>query len=118
MGGIDFVWSKNANLLHQNHEVTLAHAVRNSLCRPPESGEALAPYLKKGTAVTVFGSLTLREWTNKEGHKQLSPDIRIDEITLHGGRDTGAMTEAPVQQNTSSPMPPPSNDTDWDDPPF
>ena len=81
-------------------------------------GEALAPYLKKGTAVTVFGSLTLREWTNKEGHKQLSPDIRIDEITLHGGRNPGEVTETPVQQDTSSHMSPQRNDTDWDDPPF
>ena len=76
-------------------------------------GESLAPYLKKGTAVTVFGSLTLREWTNKEGHKQLSPDIRIDEITLHD-----PMTETPGQQRTTPPMPPQRNDTDWDGPPF
>ena len=49
-------------------------------------GEALAQYLLKGQQVTVFGSLQLREWTNKDGVKQLSPDIRVDEIELQGGQ--------------------------------
>lgn len=47
-------------------------------------GEALAQYLTKGQPVTIFGSLTLREWTNKDGVKQISPDIRVDEIDLQG----------------------------------
>ena len=49
-------------------------------------GESLAPHLIKGTPVTVFGALTLREWNDKEGQKRLSPDIRIDEIVLQGGK--------------------------------
>lgn len=51
-------------------------------------GEALAPHLTKGQQVTVFGQLTLREWTNKEGVKAVSPDIRIDEIELQGGKQS------------------------------
>src|SRR5690554_4638758 len=53
-------------------------------------GESLAPHLAKGTPITVFGTLTLKKWTNKEGLKQLSPEIRIDELSLHGSRDSGA----------------------------
>ena len=49
-------------------------------------GESLAPHLIKGTPVTVFGALTLREWNDKAGQKRLSPDIRIDEIELQGGK--------------------------------
>ena len=49
-------------------------------------GESIAPHLIKGTPVTVFGALTLREWNDKEGQKRLSPDIRIDEIELQGGK--------------------------------
>ena len=49
-------------------------------------GESLAPHLIKGTPVTVFGALTLREWNDKEGQKRLSPYIRIDEIELQGGK--------------------------------
>lgn len=49
-------------------------------------GEALAPHLLKGQQVTVFGSLTLRDWTNKDGAKQTSPDVKVDEIELQGGK--------------------------------
>ena len=47
---------------------------------------AIAQYLTKGTPVAVFGTLTLREWTNREGQKQISPDIRIDELELFGSK--------------------------------
>lgn len=53
-------------------------------------GEALAPHLTKGQQVTVFGTLQLREWNNKDGAKQLSPDVRIDEIELQGGKTGSA----------------------------
>lgn len=60
-------------------------------------GEALAPHLTKGQQVTVFGQLTLREWTNKEGNKAVSPDIRVDEIELQGGKSA-----APTQSDRLS----------------
>ena len=68
-------------------------------------GEALAPHLLKGTQVTVFGSLTLREWVNKEGAKQLSPDVRVDEIELQGGKRDGQQEQprqAPQRQQQSA----------------
>ena len=65
-------------------------------------GESLAPHLAKGTQVTVFGTLTLREWTNKEGAKQLSPDLRIDEIELQGGKKDGASQGQPREQPRNS----------------
>ena len=65
-------------------------------------GEALAPHLAKGTPVTVFGTLTLREWTNKEGIKQLSPEVRVDEIELQGGkRDAAQPASRPAQRPAS-----------------
>lgn len=48
--------------------------------------EALADYLKKGQQVTVYGQLTLREWTDKENIKRLSPNVRVSEISLQGGK--------------------------------
>lgn len=71
-------------------------------------GESLAPHLTKGTPVTVFGTLTLREWIDKEGLKRMSPEIRIDEITMHGSRnDSGAQTanHAPQQRQQSAQAP-------------
>ena len=53
-------------------------------------GEALAPHLTKGQQVTVFGTLTLREWNDKDGAKRMSPEIRVDEIALQGGKREGA----------------------------
>ena len=65
-------------------------------------GKAIAQHLTKGTPVTVFGTLTLREWTNKEGNKQLSPDLRIDEIELQGGKKEGASQSQPREPQRNS----------------
>jgi single-strand DNA-binding protein len=59
-------------------------------------GEALAPHLLKGQQVTVFGQLTLREWTNKEGVKAISPDIRVDEIDLQGNGGGSKKAHNPI----------------------
>jgi single-strand DNA-binding protein len=49
-------------------------------------GESLAQYLTKGQSVTVVGSVTEREWSDKEGNKRKSMDVRVSEIALQGGR--------------------------------
>ena len=76
-------------------------------------GESLSPHLTKGTQVTIFGQLTLREWTNKENVKQISPDIRVDEIEMQGGnKDTNGRgdnappprQQAPARSAPSSPQ--------------
>jgi single-strand DNA-binding protein len=48
--------------------------------------ESLAPYLVKGQAVTVSGTITEREWTDKEGAKRKSMDVRVNDVALQGGR--------------------------------
>lgn len=48
--------------------------------------EALSQYLTKGQAVTVSGSVSEREWTDKEGNKRKSMDVRVNDIALQGGR--------------------------------
>lgn len=72
-------------------------------------GEAIAPHLTKGQQVTVFGSLVLREWTNKDGAKQLSPDIRVDEIDLQGSKQGAAQ---PAKQPAGISTPEKFNDLD------
>ncbi|AVG16860.1 single-stranded DNA-binding protein [Chromobacterium vaccinii] len=49
-------------------------------------GESLKNYLAKGQQVTVYGQLTLREWQDKDGNKRVSPDVRVNELSLQGGR--------------------------------
>lgn len=87
-------------------------------------GESLKDYLQKGQQVTVYGQLTLREWTDKEGVKKLSPDVRVSEISMQGGkRDEGGKDYNDVpsprrQEPKAPPKPAPRNDDLDDDVPF
>ena len=47
---------------------------------------ALQQYLLKGQQVTVGGTVTEREWTDKDGQKRKSMEIRVSEIALQGGK--------------------------------
>lgn len=67
-------------------------------------GQALQEHLSKGSQVTVFGTLTLREWEGRDGAKQLSPDVRVDEIVLQGGKRDGQMQERPAPQQREQPQ--------------
>ena len=60
--------------------------------------EALSQYLTKGQQVTVAGSVSEREWTDKEGNARKSMDVRVNEIALQGGsrqESAPAKREAP-----------------------
>lgn len=70
-------------------------------------GEALHPHLTKGLQVTIFGTLTLREWTDKDGARRLSPDVRVDEIELQGSkRDEHDAPRAPTERSMNAQRPP------------
>ena len=51
---------------------------------------ALQPYLMKGQQVTVCGSATEREWTDKDGQKRKSMDVRVSDVALMGGKREAA----------------------------
>lgn len=46
--------------------------------------EKLAPYIKKGGAATVFGSLQIRKYTDRQGFERQSVEIIVGDITLQG----------------------------------
>lgn len=48
--------------------------------------ETLEPYLRKGQSVTVTGSITESEYTDKDGQKRKSQDIRVSDVALQGGK--------------------------------
>jgi single-strand DNA-binding protein len=52
-------------------------------------GESVAQYLTKGSLVGISGEVTLREFTNKEGNKQTTLEVRVNDLTLMGGRKDG-----------------------------
>ncbi len=63
--------------------------------------ESLSQYLTKGQAVTVIGNITEREWTDKEGMKRKSMDVRVSDIALQGGRkEDGRPTQKPQKHST------------------
>lgn len=66
-----------------------------------ERGDKLAPYLKKGQAVTVVGQITEREYTNKDGQKVKTFDVRVNDVALQGGKK--ADTEQAPQQGYRKP---------------
>ncbi|OHX14656.1 single-stranded DNA-binding protein [Chromobacterium sphagni] len=103
-------------------------------------GESLKNYLAKGQQVTVYGQLTLREWQDKDGNKRVSPDVRVNELSLQGGKSemaagsSGGMgggmddgygynaptqrQEAPAAPRRQEPKPAPRMDDMDDDIPF
>lgn len=77
--------------------------------------ESLSQYLVKGQAVTVTGSVSEREWTDKEGNKRKSMDVRVNDVALQGGRKEAE----PQQERRQAPKPQKSfDDMDSDDIPF
>lgn len=68
-------------------------------------GETLKEYLTKGQQVTVYGQLTLREWEDKEGNKRLSPDVRVNELSLQGGKREGSDSAPAASHSREAPPP-------------
>lgn len=107
--------TKDAEIRHlQNGDAVTSFGLADNLGRDKgaifwncslfgKRGEALAQYLTKGTPVTVSGSITEREWVDKEGHTRKSMDVRVNDVALHGGRkDAGAPQKAPQANAPSS----------------
>jgi single-strand DNA-binding protein len=76
--------------------------------------ESLSKYLTKGQAVTVTGSVSEREWTDKDGNKRKSMDVRVSDVALQGGRKDAE----PQQERSAAPKPAPAFDEDDSDLPF
>lgn len=70
-------------------------------------GEALAPHLAKGTPVTVSGDLTRREY---EGKTYLG--VRVNDLTMHGGKQEGERKAAPEREPAGGAAPDMDDDGD------
>ena len=73
--------------------------------------ESLAAYLVKGQAVSVVGTITEREWNDKEGNKRKSMNVRVQDVALQGGRKE-------QQEERPAPRPKPAPVDDNFDVPF
>ena len=61
-------------------------------------GEAVAPYLVKGQQVAISGEASLREYTDKQGQQRASLEVRVNDLTLVGGKREGQQAAQPRQQ--------------------
>ena len=69
---------------------------------------ALAPYLLKGQQVTVAGTVTEREWVDREGGKRKQMEIRVSDLALQGGKRESSAEPAPAQRAAPAPRPAPA----------
>ncbi|AHG63150.1 single-stranded DNA-binding protein [Advenella mimigardefordensis] len=79
-------------------------------------GDSVLPYLNKGQQVAVSGELAAREWENKDGIKQTSIEVRVNDLQLIGKRDDGQQ-QAP-QQRQQAPAKPSGGADEMSDIPF
>lgn len=71
----------------------------------------LQQYLTKGQQVAVSGSVSEREWTDKDGNQRKSMEIRVNDVALQGSRQSA---EAPAAQQRA-PAPAARSGDDWGD---
>lgn len=64
-------------------------------------GETLQQYLTKGQQVAVFGQALLREYTDKDGQKRISTEVRVDEVQLMGGKNDSEAKPPASKQSAS-----------------
>lgn len=75
-------------------------------------GEAVMNFLGKGQLVGISGELTMKEFTNKDGQKQSSLEVRVNDLTLLGKRDDASNYTAPKERNQQDDF---GRDTNIDD---
>ena len=75
---------------------------------------SLEQYLAKGQQVTVVGSLSEREWTDKDGGKRKVLEVRVNEVALQGRPQSDAPAK-PSQQKPAAAKPAGSGFDDMDD---
>ncbi len=69
-----------------------------------KQAEVAGEYLRKGRPVFVEGSLQTREWTDREGNKRYTTEVRAQRLQLLGRPDDrGAAAGGPPAEETAEP---------------
>lgn len=63
---------------------------------------SLEQYLTKGQQVTVIGSVSEREWTDKDGGKRKSLEVRVNEVALQGRPQGEAPADKPASPKAAA----------------
>ena len=70
-------------------------------------GESLAPHLTKGSAVTVCGEVSVREYDGKDGTRKHELTCRVLDVALQGSREAGQDSQESRSGGGASPSPSP-----------
>jgi single-strand DNA-binding protein len=81
-------------------------------------GESVLPYLKDKTQIALSGELANREYTDKDGQKRYSLEVRVNDLTLLGGKQDGQGQPPQSQQSQKPQQQKPAFDDLGDDVPF
>lgn len=68
-----------------------------------DRGPKVAPYLIKGQQVAVSGEVQMREWTDKDGGKRTSLEVRVNAVELIGSKRDDAPTASHSAPSRSAP---------------
>jgi single-strand DNA-binding protein len=91
------------------------HALFISCSLWGKRGESLAPYITKGSPITVSGEADLREWESN-GKSGTSLELNVNEVALQGGKSGGE--SKPAAQRPPAQAAPKQEAFDDDDIPF
>ena len=67
--------------------------------------EICGEYLKKGSQVYFEGQLQTRQWEDKEGQTRYTTEVKVREMTMLGGRDSGGGSGGGGYDYDQSPRP-------------
>jgi single-strand DNA-binding protein len=67
-----------------------------------KQAEIAGEYLRKGRQVYVEGSLQTREWTDRDGNKRYTTEVRAQRFQMLGGRQDDRVSAAAAPQTTAA----------------
>jgi single-strand DNA-binding protein len=67
--------------------------------------ESLQQYVQKGQTVGVSGEVTMRPWTDKNGNERHTLEVRVNDLTLLGGRPSETSASAVPQSGSDGQEP-------------
>jgi len=75
--------------------------------------DSLSQFIVKGGKVTVVGTISEDQYTDKNGNDKKAMKVRVSDIALQGGKE-----QAEEQPRRAAPAPAPAHDDSGDDIPF
>lgn len=83
-----------------------------------KQAEVVGEYLRKGRQVYVEGNLQTREWTDRDGNKRYTTEVRAQRVQMLGGRPGDATPAEPTAPREAGAVAEPDAGYEEDDIPF